>query len=91
MKSSEPVQMDTLDLLIAQSLQSRWGKAAPSPRVWRRIRRRVAARSAPIVRVWDPSPTPYFPHPMDLVFPLPFPAADSLVLRRYDFAFPRFA
>ncbi|GEM_PF-2954457 len=81
--------MDTLDLLIARALQSGWGKAEPSSRVWHRIRRQIAARPAPNIPTRDFYLAPYWTPAVDTVFP--FPSAGSLVLWRYDLALSRFA
>lgn len=81
--------MDTLDLLIARALQSRYGRKEPSPRVWWRIRRRTAAITSQSTPVWDAPRPLHLTYRMDIVFPLPFPAAGSLVLWRYDFLLPR--
>ncbi|MGB9777380.1 MAG: hypothetical protein ACPLYD_13310 [Anaerolineae bacterium] len=83
--------MDTLDILIAQSLQNRWGDAQPSPRVWRRIIRRVASLFSPIPPAWRNNPAYYPRHPLGPVFVTPFSSAGSLLLWRYDLLLMRVA
>lgn len=83
--------MDTLDVLIAQSLQNRWGNTKPSPHIWRRIIRRVASLPSlfPHVRY----STPYYDprHPLESILVTPFSSAGSLLLWRYDLLLMRVA
>ncbi len=83
--------MDALDVLIAQSLQGRWGNAKPSPRVWRRILRRVASRFSLIPPAGRNNPSHYPPHPFEPIFIAPFSSAGSLLLWRYDLLLMRVA
>ncbi len=83
--------MDALDVLIAQSLYDRWGSAAPSPRVWRRIVRRVASFFSPIPPAWRNNPSYYPKHPLEPVLIAPFSSAGSLLLWRYDLLLMRVA
>lgn len=83
--------MDTLDVLIAQSLQDRWGNAEPPPRVRRRIVRRVASLFSPIPAAWRNDPSYYPKHPFEPVLIAPFTSAGSLVLWRYDLLLMRIA
>jgi hypothetical protein len=83
--------MDALDVLIAQSLQDRWGEAKPSPRVWRRINRRVASLFfSPIPPAWSDNPS-YPKHPLEPILTPPFSSAGSLLLWRYDLLLMRVA
>lgn len=82
--------MDALDALIAQSLQDRWGNAEPSPRVWRRIIRRVAFLFSPILPAWRNNPS-YYPKHFESILIIPFSSAGSLLLWRYDFLLMRVA
>lgn len=82
--------MDALDLLMAQSLQVRWKNAGPSPRVWRRIVRRIASLSPPPRQTR--SIVPDYPDRQSApLFTVPLPSAGHLLLWRYDFLLLRIA
>lgn len=83
--------MDALDLLIARSLHNRWGHVEPSPRVWRRIIRRVAALSSLIPPAWHNHPFDYPRRPPEPILITPFSSAGSLLLWRYDLLLMRVA
>jgi len=83
--------MDALDVLIAQSLQDHWGNAKPSPRVWRRIIRRVASLFPPTPPTWRNNPSYYPKHPFEPILITPFSSAGSLLLWRYDLLLMRVA
>jgi len=83
--------MDALDVLIAQAMQARWGNARPSPRVWRRIIRRVASLFPPTPPIWRNNPSYYPKHPFEPLLITPFSSAGSLLLWRYDLLLMRVA
>lgn len=75
--------MDGLDILIIRSLHSRWGYAEPSPRVWRRIARRIASLASRLaseehLNYYPPSRRP------ESTFPFSLASASGLILWRYD-------